>query len=442
MQTIRAASGRAVPLQLILLTVFLHATVLTGPGMGVEEQAAVPVRAVAVTHQQAIRTTTLPATLEPYYRAEIRAKISGYVREVKAQIGDVVAPNDVLAVLDVPEMVQQADILAARIRRLQAEEARSRAGIQLAAATIRSIDAQLLQAQSLTATDDALLKAATAEADRMQDLVNRGASERRLLDEAIQRRDAAAARRESSLSAITSAEANVAVAKSKQTSAEADLAVAVAETQIAVLQAAELQIMLGYAELKAPFAGVVTSRTINPGDLVNSGSGAQSAQPLFAISQIDKLRCQLQIPERDAAVVQPGDPIAVTFPSFAAEELHATVTRTSQSLDRETRTMLVEAEILNPDAKFLPGMFGQATLTLQAPAAASVLPARAVRFDAKGGALVYRIQEDNTVAVTAVTILSDDGQLLRVSGIDAGQRVIDAHLQRFTDGQRVDVVER
>ncbi|MEZ6042514.1 MAG: efflux RND transporter periplasmic adaptor subunit [Planctomycetaceae bacterium] len=400
----------------------------------------VAVRAVAVVRQQVTRTTTQPATIEPYYQAEIRSRLAEYVLEVKVDIGDVVRKDDVLATLDIPEMSKQAEIIQARIRRLRAEEQSAAAGIAMAEASIKSALALLEQAKSQVAMDDALLKAATAEADRMKDLVSRGASEPRLLDEAVRKRDAANASRQATMSAIASAQANVVVAESKKAAAQASDDVARAETEIAIAELARLKVTMNFAQLKAPFSGIVTERNVNPGDLVSSGNGSHSARPLFVINQIDKVRCHLAIPERDAAFVRRGDRILLRLPSFAGETFETQVTRTNQSLDHETRTMLVEAEIPNPDGKLLPGMFGQATLSLQAPATVSVLPSRAVRFDAKGNARVFLISEDNIVAVREIEILSDDGQMLQVAGVEPGQRVIDAHLQRFVDGQQVRVL--
>ncbi len=428
---------------LLSLGVFLTSLASMPPSIAQEKKQTelVSVRAVAVVQQDVTRTTTQPATIEPFYRAEIRSKLSAYVSEVKVDIGDVVTQGQVLATLDVPEMAKKADIISARIRRLQAEERRAAAGVALTAASITSAQAMLQQSKSHVAMEDATLKAATAEANRVKDLVGRGASEARMLDEATQRRDAALASRQSALSAIASAEANVVVAESKKTSAEADVDVARAETEIAKAELEELRVMLAYAELKAPFAGVVTDRTVNPGDLVSSGNGAHSAAPLLVINQIDKVRCHIAIPERDAAFVRRGDKISLAFPSYPGESIETTVARTNHSLDHETRTMLVEAELANPDGKLLPGMFGQATLSLQAPVTVSVLPSRAVRFDGQGAARVFVLRDDDTVAVTGITVLSDDGRMLQIAGVAPGQRVVDAHLQRFADGQRVQVLD-
>ena len=426
-----------------LFAVMLCVTIMPRPAAVViaeSDDVSPRVRVVTVTQQQVSRTVTQPASIEPWYQAEIRARVQGYVTDVSADIGDVVQQGQTLAVLAAPELLKQAEITQARIRRMQAEELRAKAGKDVAVANIEAAEASYKQSQSQVAMDDALFKAANAEFERFRDLVSRGASEPRMLDEATRRRESAAASRQSSLSAITSAQASVLVAKARLAAAEADTTVAAAETQIANSELQELNVMISYLTLKAPFDGVVTHRSLNPGDLVAAGNGSDSAEPLFVVSQLNKVRCRVDIPERDAAFVRPGDALTVSLPSFASEQVETTIARTSQSLNRETRTMLIEADIPNPDGKYLPGMFGQATLTMNTPAAASLLPARSVRFDEKGNAFVYVIRPDQTVAVTNVQILSDDGRMLQVAGLEKDQRVMDAHLQRFTDGQKVEIL--
>lgn len=404
------------------------------------QESAVKVRVVAVTQQQMTRTTTQPASIEPFYRAEIRSRLSGYVQQVNADIGDVVKQGDTLATLDVPEMQKKQEILQSQILRLQAEEVRAKAGIDVAVANIQSAEASRKQAEAQVAMQDAAFKAATSEFERIGDLVSRGSAEPRVLDEATQRRESASANRTAAMSAITSADAAIAVAHSQKSAAEANLKVAQAETQIARGEMQELEVMIAYQALKAPFDGIVTGRTVDPGDHVPDGNGATSREPLFVIDQIDKVRCRIQIPERDAAFVRRGDVISLTLPAFSGEQFQATVSRTSQTLSLETRTMLIEADIQNSEGKLLPGMFGQATLTMSTPTTASLLPARSVRFDAKGSAFVYVVRPDDTVEVTSVSVVSDDGHTLHIAGLQKDQRVVDAHLQRFTNGQRVQIL--
>lgn len=402
---------------------------------------SVTVRSVAVGQQSLTRTTTQPAWIEPYFQAEIRGRISAYVREIKVDFGDTVSAGDVLAILDAPEMSRQVDVVLARIRRLEAEELRASAEVDVTAAGILSAESLLKQAESAVAMDEASLKAITAEYERVKDLVSRGSSEPRLLDEASRRRESAQASRMASLSSVTSAEANIAVAKARHASAEASLKAAQAETMVVRAELDELKQTMQYLQLSAPFAGIVTRRSIDPGDLIHTGSGTENEPPLFTVSRVDRLRCRIAVPERDAVFVRAGDQISLVLPSLTDGEIRTSVTRTSRSLDRETRTLLVEAEISNADGKLLPGMFGQATVTMRETATTSILPAGAVRFDADGKAFVYVIRDDDTVAVSGVTVISDDGSTLQLRGIEPGQRVIGPHLQRFSDGQKVKIFE-
>jgi HlyD family secretion protein len=403
----------------------------------------VPVKLVSVTQQKLALTSTQPATVLPFYQTEIRAKVSGYVKQVKADIGDYVKAGTVLATIDVPEMQKQHLISQARIKQFESEEKRAEAGIELSTANVRSAEAKLVQAKSELNRTKALVAAAQAEFSRTSDLVQRRSLESRILDEVRKKRDSELANQETMASAINSAVADVVVAQAKQKSAHAELQVAQAQTVIARRQLEELDVLLGYANLKAPFSGSVTTRSIAPGDLVREGNEVGKGEPLFVLNQIEKVRIQIPVPEADAALINRGDLVTLSFPSFPAEKkLKAAVTRFSGTLDPSTRTMLVEVEVPNPKRKLIPGMFGQATITLSTRVAANMLPARAIRFESSGQAYVYAVSEDDTVSVVQVTTGIDNGQLIEVlSGIQPGQKVVDAHLKRFTTGQKVSPVK-
>ena len=152
------------------------------------------------------------------------------------------------------------------------------------------------------------------------------------------------------------------------------------------------------------------------------------------------VRIHIPVPESDAPYVQPGDGITLTFPSFASEPpLKATVTRISGRLATSTRTMIVEAEVKNPDNKLLPGMFGQATIQLETQVAMTMLPSRAVRFDETGRAYVYLLDDEDKVKLTDVSIGTDTGTEIEIlSGVQPGDIVIGPHLKRFSEGQQVE----
>lgn len=402
----------------------------------------VAVRTVAVMQQDVQRTTVQPATVHAFYEAEIRSKVSGYVSEMHVDIGDHVNAGDPLLVIDVPELMKQRQVMSARVRRAEAEETRAEAGVLLASANVQAANARLDQSKSERSRVDASLAAAEAEFARTNDLVQRQSLERRMLDEARKKRDSELAAKQSVESAIVSAQADVTVAEAKLTSAKADLEAAKSDTEIARGQLEELEVLVGYTTLKAPFTGVITSRTVDLGDLVLSEANSSKGPSLMVVSQMDKVRIQVPVPEADAAGINPGDAMSLSFPSFPDEPpLDVTVTRRSSSLDPKTRTMLVEAEVDNPEMKLLPGMFGQATIQIGKKMASHVLPARAVRFDAEGNAFVYAVGDQETVEIVPVSTGIDDGNQIEIrSGVSAGQQVVDAHRQRLSAGQKVSVV--
>ncbi len=403
----------------------------------------VAVKTVAVATTEVRRTTLQPATVHAFYRAEVRAKVSGYVKILHADIGDYVAAGANLATIDVPEMLEQRHVIEKKIARAHAQEERARADVQLAEARVRSAKALLQEASSQMAGAEASLAGSQAEFDRTQDLVQRGSLQNRMLDEARMKRDSESARKDAMTSSIESAKAGVGVAEAQVASSQAELQATQAETGIAEAQLEEMKVLMSFATLKSPFAGMVTQRSVEPGDLVRQSSEVGNGKPLFVISQIDKVRVRIPVPESDAPLVSIGDEVALTFPSFSSEPpLVGTVTRRSGSLDPSTRTMQVEVELKNNDGKLLPGMFGQASITLATKVAANMLPAQAIRFDEEGKGFVYIVCDDDTIERADVTIGSDNGISIEVlSGVQPGQRVLDANLNRFIDGQKVAVLE-
>ncbi|MEO1527215.1 MAG: efflux RND transporter periplasmic adaptor subunit [Planctomycetota bacterium] len=396
------------------------------------------VKTVAAVQTEIARTTRQPATVHPFFETQVRPRVSGYVSDVSADIGDVVKAGDVLAKVDVPELDRQRETLVAQIDLLIAEEKGADAGVKLAEAAVLSARAKFEQAKSQQASVEASLAAAEAEFRRTEDLVSRGSLQSRVLDEVRKKRDSELASREAVLSAVTASEAEVGVATAEQAAAEARFEMSRSKTDVARRQLDELQVQLDFASVAAPFDGIVTQRHVNLGDLMEGGGG-DNAKPLFVLSKVDRVRVQIPVPEGDAPFVRIGDAIRLTFPSFASESpIEATVTRRSGSLDPSTRTMTVEAEIENANGRLLPGMFGQATIELEAKVAATSLPSRAVRFDESGRAYVYLLDDEDRVTLADVTIGTDTGSDLEIlSGIEAGDVVIGPHLKRFTQGQQV-----
>ena len=408
---------------------------VAGPGGPVRVKTLQPTRTTLV------RTTTQPATVHANQQADIHAKVSGYLQAWSADIGDRVEAGALLARIDVPELRKQRERQALVVQQYEAAEQRAAAEEALAEARVQSSAAQLEQARSEVARETAQLNASQSEFNRVQELVKTGSVEGRLADESRQRLEAAQAGKAAAESAVTSADAAVRVTEAQRVAAAAMVKFAEAETNVARKQLEELDELLKYAELTAPFDGVVTQRNVDVGDLVrNTQSGGAGSPPLFTVAQIDTVRIRAAVPEADAPFCQPGDKVRLRVASQRGAAIEAQVARVSRALDRSTRTMLVEVDVPNPDGRLLPGMYGEATIVLAEHPDVLTLPASAVRHSETGAAFVYTVDAAGAVQIVEVTTGLDDGRQIEiVSGLDPDARVIDALIGRLEPGQKVQV---
>ena len=388
------------------------------------------------------RTTTQPATVHAYYQAELYAKVSGYLDDLKVDIGQTVSKDEPLGIIAVPEMQKSREKQEADIRRLVAEEGKAAAAIKLAAAQVASAEAALDSARADISTAVSRVDADKSEFDRVTDLVNQKAVAARLLDEARQKYESSQSAKASADASLLSATAAVTVASEQEAVATAEEAAAKAQTDVARSELGEIDAMLSYAILKAPFAGVVTQRHVDPGDLVRNIQTASesSRKPLFEVSQVDRVRVRIAIPENEAALAGEGDDVSLELRSMPGRPFPGKIKRVAKRLDEGTRTMLAEVELQNDEGLLLPGMYGEVTITLEETANALVLPATAVRFDEKGNSTVCVVGSDSTISVVAVTTGYDDGKQIQIlTGLDASARVADGSLARLKEGQKVKV---
>lgn len=401
------------------------------------------VKVMIPTRKDIIQTTTQPATFHPYYQADIVAKVSGYVREVLVDIGDTVTEGQPLGTLDVPEMDKQREQAVARQQRLEAELRRAQSAVEVAVAQVAAAGAGIEEAASNVERENARLIADKADLDRIMGLVRKQAATVAMLDEAQSEHDVSAASRVAAEASVRSADAQLQIAIAEQRAAEAEVGTAEARLAESGKAIEEIDAMLAYTTLRAPFAGVITSRHVDPGDFV-AGSLATNAdvkRPLFHVDQQQRLRVRVAVPERDAAHVDAGDPVSLVCEANLGELLEATVTRVARRLDPSTRTMIAEIDLENADGQLLPGMFGQATITALVRKDSLVLPASAVRTDATGAAHVLTLSDDDEVEQQPISIGADTGREIEVvEGLAGGERVIDAFVGTIKPGQKVMVV--
>ena len=314
------------------------------------------------------RRTTQPATVSAYYEADIHAKVAGYLTELKHDIGDEVKAGEVLGIVSIPELDKQKERRQAEIRKLVADEKRAAAEVQVARSLQTAAEADWKQAQAEVGKSEALVVADRRELVRTQDLVQRQSVADRLLDESQKRFESSEAAQKAAEAAVSSAAARLTVAQSKIAAAQAEQDAAGAQTDVARKQLEELEALINYATLTAPFAGIVTARNVDLGDLVRNTQTASAGDrlPLFSVAQVETVRVRVQIPENDAPWADAGDAASIRLRAVPGPAIEAQLTRISGSLDPSTRTMTAEMELKNQDRKIklLPGMFGEVTITL------------------------------------------------------------------------------
>ncbi|MHC4607706.1 MAG: efflux RND transporter periplasmic adaptor subunit [Planctomycetota bacterium] len=210
-----------------------------------------------------------------------------------------------------------------------------------------------------------------------------------------------------------------------------DLDVARAEHAIASAALSRLEALAEYADIRAPFDGMVTERFVDPGALVQKGR-------IVKMVDAARVRILVDVPETDLRFVGPGTRAVVRTDALPGREFEADVTRLAGSLETETRTMRVELEIANPERAIAPGMSARVVFDLERKKNVLVLPGRAVMSREKNPS-VY-VNRDGRAENTPIVIGVVDGSRLEVaSGLKDEDVVILSAGEPIREGMRVEV---
>ncbi|MAI71669.1 MAG: hypothetical protein CMM01_12245 [Rhodopirellula sp.] len=299
----------------------------------------------------------LPIILEGDLKTELRARIEAYVATVHGDIGERVMKGKVLVTLDAPE-------LGATVLRRQRMLQQAQAKLSVSEGMIEIANAKLSQVQAARQEQQALLKLKMSVRDRYSALVDGGAVQREMLDEAVFAVSAVTAAIAKVDADIVAAQADIGAAVNEAEYAKSGVDVAKAELRHATVQDQLRQI-------KAPFDGIITERNVDPGQLVSPTN--RDGKPLLVIEHVNVMRGVLTVPADDAEMVQVGDPVKLIGFSEAGKVTAPgggplKVSRVSQTLDMTTRTMRVEIDLQNTfDEKmgryqFLSGQYGSASI--------------------------------------------------------------------------------
>ncbi|MGA8540400.1 MAG: efflux RND transporter periplasmic adaptor subunit [Terriglobales bacterium] len=369
----------------------------SGSQTSVSADAATPAAVVQVRRVPLSNTLSIAGEFLPYQEVELHAKVAGYIQNINVDIGDRVHKGQVLAVLEIPELTAQLQAASAGVRHSQEEISRSQNDVSRAEA------------------DHAALHAA---ATRL-----RQASEARP-------------------GLIAEQELDDATAKDRSTAAQVDAAksaLSAARQQLEVSQAdrEHYAALSEYSRITAPFDGVVTWRYADTGSLIQAGTSNVSSMPVVKLSQVNVLRLRIPVPESLAASVHDGEPADIRVQA-TDEHFSGKVVRSTDSLDRSTRTMQVEVDVPNADYKLTPGMYADVALRVQNDPNALTLPLQAI-IRGENKIRVLLVNSQNHVEEREIrTGIEGSDRIQVLSGLNEGDRVIVGNLGSYRPGQHVD----
>lgn len=366
-----------------------------------------PTVAVAkVTTEDLSRDLVLTAEFKPFQEIDVMAKVAGYVKVIYVDVGDRVKQNQLLAILEVPEMTDDRMRAQAGVERSQAEVAHAKDQLQQAQSAHHIAHISYTRLFEVSKQKPGLVAQQEIDDAHGKDLV---------------------------------AEAQVSGARSNLAAAEQQVHVNTAELQ-------KIKTMFEYTRVLAPFGGVITKRFADTGSMIQAGTASNTqAMPLVRLSENSLLRLTVPVPESAVPTVHIGQPVEVRVPtlnrSFAGR-----VARFSDKVNSATRTMDTEVDVPNANLVLIPGMYAEVHLTLERRNRVLTIPVTAVDMGnedsgARKASLtgsVAVITSDNKVEIRKVELGLETATKVEVrSGIAEGDLVVIGSRSGLPPGQEV-----
>ena len=379
--------------------VFAGAMLITGCGGSGRAANAegVPVAVVPVVRGDMDADFDRAGVFRPFQEINLYAKVSGYVKRINVDIGDRVKKGQLLAVLEVPELVAELEHSKAAVARSQADVKRAGDELERAKSAYEVMHLAYGRLAGVAKTQPGIVAQQELDASQGQD---------------------------------RQAEEGVSAAESAVASAQQQLVVDRAELQ-------KDQSMLDYAQIIAPFDGVVTQRFADTGAMVAAGTSSEKqALPVLELAQNDVLRLEIPVPESVVPSIREGDSVQVHVGAMN-RDFEGNVVRFSRQLDESTRTMITEIDVPNANLTLVPGMYADVKIRLQHRQNVLCIPIVAiVRGDGKP--YVLAIGANNHIENREIALGVEDARRAEVlSGLREGEFVVAANQAEFKPGQLV-----
>jgi HlyD family secretion protein len=361
-------------------------TVLRGGGTAQVESGIV----ASAYPAQAITALNATGRVTAQRKAAVSTKATGRLEFLGVLEGSVVKEGDILA------RIENKDVTATQDQ--------ARAGVRAAKANLEQGLAEMRDAQS--------------NLTRSEDLAKKNFISGATLDTAKARFDKAKAAVASLNGAIGVAEANMRAT-----------AVSVEQTLI-----------------RAPFDGVVLTKNANVGDIITPfSSAADSKGAVVNMADMSTLEVEADVSETSISKISVGQPVQIQLDAFPDLRIPGKVSRTVPTVDRSKATLLVKIEFVERDPRVLPDMSAKVSFLTRALTEAEKKPVTAVQAAAvtkrDGKDVVYLIEE-NIAKQMPVTVAGKIGDLVQVSGVKPGDKVVLTPSEKLKDGAAVAIVKK
>ena len=351
------------------------------------------VRTVEAARDDGPVRLTLPGSTQAYASTALYARATGYVAERRVDIGSRVREGDLLLRIAAPDLDQQLAQAQAQYGQMEALLTQARAGVDQARSGVNL--ANVTNARTAT-------------------LATQGWATQQNAD---------------------TSSANVQTSGANLAAADAGVKVAEANLRAQGATVDRLKALAGFENVVAPFDGVVTSRSVDVGNLVNADAGGGAA--LFTMDRDDILRIATDVPQNLAVGMADGVPASMRVPQLPGREFSGRVARTSVSLLTSARTLTTQIDIPNADRALRPGLFVDVTFAIPRTHPDVTVPSEALVFD-HTGPHVALVEGEDTVRMRPVTIERDLGTSLSLrEGLEGGETVVLSPPVGLRDGGRV-----
>jgi len=361
------------------------------------QSVVAPVIVARVERHNLSRQLTVAAAFRPYQEIEVHAKVAGYVKNIRVDVGDRVRSGELLATLEIPEMAGELAQAAATSKRARAEVVRA--------------SGELQRAKSAHEVAHLIYQRLAAVMKSRPNLI---------------------AQQE-----IDDAQAKDRVAEAQVDTARAALSAAQEAVQVSDAAQSRVKAMSDYSRITAPFAGVITQRYADTGAMIQAGTASQTqAMPLVRLSEDNLLRLTLPVPESVVARIHVGDPVDVHVLALN-RNFTGRISRFASRLQDSTRTMETEVDVPNPQRVLICGMYAEATLILDRVEGRLAVPVQALsRQD--NGARVFVVDSNNRVRPRRIQLgMETPDQVEVLSGLKEDELVVVSGGKSLEAGQAV-----